>query len=132
MQISASLLDKFLLLPLAASLMMMADKGKVDAALTSGSATQVMLLAAATLVVAILAVLGTKIDRRCTEDYIYQILSNAALIAVVTAVMMNMAWGIVTVVDISMPRLTGQMMTGIVGFSWCTAYYWYRWRGVQP
>ncbi len=131
MRSTTGILDKVLILPAIASIMMIADTANDTASFSDGSPALVVAIIAATVVFALLAIVATKIDRRCAEDYAYQIVANAALIGLTTTVLINMVWLFALTFGSGLPTPSGQMMTGILTLSWCIGYYWYRFRGLQ-
>ncbi len=123
-------LDIFLILPVLASLMMISDVPDfAETAATLSPIARIAILVPAIVIIGLLAVMGSGLDRRCSEDYIFQLLANAALIGVIVTVMVNMAWGIAKLFYL-LPDLSGENMTGITVMSWCAGYYWYRLKGL--
>ena len=130
MKLKPGHIDLIFILPTLAAISMMSDQS--DFARTtielSGWA-QVIILVPATLLIAYLANIGAKIDRRCSEDYIMQLMAYAGLIAVITTIMVNMLWGLAALI-LELPDLTAENMAGVTAISWCIRYYWYRFPGI--
>lgn len=132
MKLSPGQLDIFLLLPLGASLMMISEapEAKTSATLNLTEWGQVAILGALALVLAFLVIKATAIDRRCQEEYVFQILANAALVGLGTMVLVNMLW-LIAILFMNAPEMTGNSMVGVGVFAWIASYYWYRWRGFE-
>lgn len=131
MKLSPQRLDMFLVLPLGASLLMIgeaAKEGAVSHIFTSWE--QAGLLGIGTLVLVFLVAKATAFDRRCSEEYIFQLIANAALVGLGCMAIVNVIWLLATKFY-AIPELTGQNMTGIAMLAWILAYYWYRMRGLQ-
>ncbi|WP_284125405.1 hypothetical protein [Parerythrobacter aestuarii] len=85
------------------------------------------------LLMAIVGFLVTRLaalDRRGTEEYSFQLISSAALVAVATTLFVGFIWSS----DLLLSRwlgtpTTGQMMALLLG-SWSVGYFTYRFRGV--
>lgn len=124
-------LDWFIALPLLASLAMIAE---IDAprdsvlALTS-LAKGAILIGLAAVICAIVAA-SSAIDRRCSEEYAFQIMANAALVAFATTMLVDLAW-VIGEKTWDFPELASDNILGILTFSWALSYYWFRLRGIS-
>lgn len=124
-------LDIFLILPALAGLTMIADGPKtLHEVIALTPMIQTLLLIGGTIIAAVLAVFGSNLDRRCAEDYLFQILANAAHIAVIVTVLVNMFW-LLAMLAFHLPHMTGQNLCGVLVLGWCFGYYWFRLRGVK-
>lgn len=83
-------------------------------------------------VISIVMVFLSKFDRRCTEDYTFQLMANAALIAVVTMLFFHM----LSTFD-ALNTLTGLRelqrddFMAITIMSWSAAYFIYQRKGLK-
>lgn len=122
--------DIFFIFPGLASLPMMADgPGLSEPLITLSPIPQVIILALLGSLIASFIVFASAIDRKCTEDYLYQIISNASLVGVATAMLINMFWLLATSIW-GITELSGQNMAGVTLFGWIVGYYWFRFRGI--
>lgn len=84
-----------------------------------------------TSIMALYAVWGAKFDRRCAEDYVFQLVTNAALIAVITAMMSHAIWDFSMLNERGLPKPTSGDIMGVLMLSWAMGYGFYRARGVN-
>lgn len=82
-----------------------------------------------TSLMALYAVWGAKFDRRCAEDYVFQLITNAALIAVITCIMSHAIWDMSFLNERGLPKPTSGDMLGIMVLSWAMGYGFYRLKG---
>ncbi|EAQ28665.1 hypothetical protein NAP1_13738 [Erythrobacter sp. NAP1] len=130
MKMTVNRLDKFLVLPLIASLVMIAEiDAPMEQAIKLSSLIKGVALGGATLAMALIVAAATAIDRRCSEDYIFQILANAALVALTATMMINLFWVLGEKV-VGLPELASDNILGVVTLSWVISYYWFRVRGI--
>ncbi len=87
------------------------------------------LLIGATLLLSAVATLGAKLDRRHLDDYQFQMVTNGAVIGIITTIFVNMVWEIGK--DILPPITSDDLMAVMIG-SWSLGYFFYRWRGLNP
>ncbi|MEM1133689.1 MAG: hypothetical protein AAGH53_12210 [Pseudomonadota bacterium] len=83
-------------------------------------------------ILSFVVVILSRFDRRCTEDYTFQLMANAALVAVTTLLFFN----IITTLDFlrdltGLRELYGDDLVGITMLSWATAYFIFQRRGLQ-
>lgn len=131
MKLTPGKLDVFLVLPLGAALLMIGEAAKEQAAVHSFTPwEQTAMLGAGTLILVLLVVKATAFDRRCSEEYIFQLMANAALVAMGCMALVNVIW-LLAVKFFAIPELTSQNITGIAILAWILSYYWYRLRGVS-
>ncbi len=122
--------DILFILAGVASLPMMADgPSKIEPLITLTPLPQGLILAFIGSLVASFVVFASAIDRKCTEDYLYQIISNASLVGIATALLINMFWLLASSIW-GLHELSGQNMAGITLFGFIVGYYWFRFRGV--
>jgi hypothetical protein len=130
MKLTVRTVDWFLFLPLVAGLVMIAE---FDA--PSPDAVELSVVAKAiglTFVTAILAVAvaaASALDRRCSEDYLFQIMANAALVAFAATMLVNLVWVIGEKV-LDLPELASDNIIGVNTLAWVLAYYWFRVKGL--
>ncbi len=113
-----------------ASLVMMADgPSKSEPLIILSPVPQVMILALIGSLMASFIVFVSAIDRKCTEDYLHQIISNASLVGISTALLINVVWLLGSSIW-GLPELSGQNMAGITLFGFIIGYFWFRIRGI--
>lgn len=130
MKTSVARMDWLLPLPMLASLLMISEVEPLrENAVVLTTLELGGILTGATLALALLVVIMSSVDRRCSEDYAFQVAASAALVSLGTTVLINLFW-VLSMKFSSMPSLSGENMVGVAVLSWCLAYYWYRWRGI--
>ncbi len=131
MKMGISRLDWFLVLPLFASAVMIAeiDPTRVSA-ISITQWEQAGILVPITLMVSLLVAIGAAIDRRCSEEYLFQIMASAALVGVATSMFVHMFW-IIGIKIFALPDMAAENMVGVTTFAWIAAYYWFRFRGLS-
>ncbi|MBV7265411.1 hypothetical protein [Erythrobacter ani] len=123
-------LDWFFILPLFASATMIAEiDGPRESVTTITQFTQGAILVPATLVIAMAVAAGSAIDRRCSEEYMYQVLANSALVAVGTTMLVNLFW-VIGMKAFDLPDMSAENMVGVTVLALVLSYYWFRWRGI--
>ena len=90
----------------------------------------VAILAPAVAVIAFLLTLGSEIDRRCAEDYVYQIVANAALVAVTTTLLSYFAWALSAGLGIGLRPPLSDDFVALLLLSWATGWFTIRARGL--
>lgn len=130
MKLSPQRLDWLLALPLIAGITMIAETGNArETAVDIGPWAQ----GAALLILGVIISLGvaamSAIDRRCSEEYVFQVMANAALVAFASTALINMIWAMAALA-FNLPQTSGQNITGVLMISWVLGYYWFRWRGI--
>jgi len=85
----------------------------------------------ATAIIALLATWGTNMDRRCAEDYVFQLITNAAVIAVVSTMFVHLIWDMSFLNEMGLPKPESSDAVGVMMLSWAFGYYFYRFRGVK-
>jgi hypothetical protein len=130
MRISPGKLDVVLIVPLIATLMMVGDEPARESVTWGLSPfAQAATLGVATALLALFVVKATSLDRRCSEEYIFQVMANAALVALGTMALFNLFW-LIAMKFYPLPELAGTNMVGITILAWILSYYWYRFRGM--
>ena len=86
------------------------------------------LLTGAMVLFSALATLGAKLDRRHLDDYMFQMVANGAVIAIITTILVNMVWEIASG---SLPPITRNDLVAVMMGSWSLGYFFYRWRGLN-
>ncbi|WP_438730758.1 hypothetical protein ACR9YC_05115 [Parasphingorhabdus sp. DH2-15] len=77
-------------------------------------------------------VIASNLDRRCTEDYTFQLMANAAQVAVITMLALNLLSSFDFLNELTgLRELQKDDMIGITLVSWATAYFIFRQRGLK-
>lgn len=130
MRMSVQRLDWFFILPIFASIIMIAEIDPPrDPAIQWGEWVQGGVLVAATVVVSVLIAIGAAIDRRCSEEYTFQILANASLVAVASMALINLFW-LIGVKAFDLPDMSSENMVGVTMLAMVLSYYWFRLKGI--
>lgn len=130
MRISPGKLDVVLIVPLIATLMMVGDEPARESVTWGLSPfAQAAILGVATALLALFVAKATSFDRRCSEEYIFQVMANAALVALGTMALFNLFW-LIAMKFYPIPELAGTNMVGITILAWILSYYWFRFRGM--
>lgn len=86
------------------------------------------LLMGSMVILSALATLGAKLDRRHLDDYMFQMVANGAVIAIITTIFVNMIWEVGS--DL-LPAITRDDLVAVMMGSWSLGYFFYRWRGLN-
>jgi hypothetical protein len=95
------------------------------------------LASAITLVVAVpilsfLLAIGSNVDRHCAEDYSFQLMANAAIVALGTMLFCNLLASIDLITDaIGLREIVREDMVGITMMSWASAYFYFQRKGLK-
>ena len=89
---------------------------------------KIAFLVGAMVALSAIATVGAKLDRRHLDDYLFQMISNGAVIGIITTLLVNMVWEIGN--EILPPITTDDLMAVMLG-SWSLGYFFYRWRGLN-
>ncbi|MEP0189504.1 MAG: hypothetical protein ABJP70_02490 [Erythrobacter sp.] len=131
MKMGINRLDWFLVLPLLASGTMIAEIDPPrESVLSISQWEQAGILVPITLIISLLVAIGAAIDRRCSEEYLFQIMANSALVGVASSMFVHLAW-VIGVKVYDLPDMAAENMVGVTMFSLITAYYWFRFRGIS-
>ncbi|MFU7526969.1 hypothetical protein [Qipengyuania sp. ASV99] len=123
-------LDWFLILPFISALVMVAEIDAPRAVLIEiGPWAKGAVLAAMALAASVIVAAASAIDRRCTEEYAFQIMANAALVALAATMLVHLGW-IIAKKALGLPELDSDNIIGIMVIGWVTSYYWFRLRGI--
>lgn len=87
------------------------------------------LLIGATIALSAIATVGARLDRKHLDDYMFQMVANGAVIAIITTILVNMIWEIGSGL---LPVLTRDDLIAVMMGSWSLGYFFYRWRGLNP
>ncbi|MEE9432871.1 MAG: hypothetical protein V3V15_01355 [Sphingorhabdus sp.] len=85
----------------------------------------------ATAIFSLLAAWGANMDRRCGEDYVFQLIANAAVVAVTTTMLAHVVWDLNVLNGLGLPKPASGDMVGVMMLSWAFGYYFYRFRGLK-
>lgn len=86
---------------------------------------KIIALAGLTLIVAFIATLAAAMDRRKVEDYYFQLMTNGAIVGIVTTLFVNLVW------DLLYGPLRGDDVIAVMLASWSLGYFFYRVRGLN-
>lgn len=86
-------------------------------------------LMVASAVGALVVAAASELDRRCSEEYVFQIMANAALVGLGATMLVNLGWVIGEKV-LNLPEMASDNIIGVAVLSWVLAYYWFRLRGI--
>lgn len=89
---------------------------------------KVALLIGAVLLLSAIATVGAKLDRKHLDDYMFQMVANGAVIAIVTTLLVNMIWEMGSAI---LPPITRDDLIAAMMGSWSLGYFFYRWRGLN-
>lgn len=81
-----------------------------------------------TFLLSSVATIVAALDRRGTDDYHFQLMANGAIIAVLAAIFVNLAWLMAAPV---LGTMTAPIMIGILLLAWSLGYFLGRWRGIN-
>jgi len=131
MKMTIGRLDWFLVMPLAASTLMIAEIDPPrETFITITQWEQAAILVPITLLLSVLVAIGSAIDRRCNEEYLFQIMANAALVGVASSMLVHLIWIIgITVYDL--PDMSAENMVGVTMLALILSYYWFRFKGIS-
>ncbi|WP_164116730.1 hypothetical protein [Sphingorhabdus sp. Alg239-R122] len=85
----------------------------------------------ATLLFSLIATKAADLDRRCAEEYAFQMLANAAVIAVITTMFTHVIWDMSVLNDMGLPKPSSGQIIGVLVLSWAAGYAIYRIRGIK-
>ena len=92
----------------------------------------IAVLLALPLILAVLLALSSKADRRCADDYGYQLLAAGAMVGMFTMMIASVVWSLDFLSDeVGVRGMRGQdqMAVGLIG--WGVAYFTFRTRGLK-
>ena len=84
---------------------------------------KIAILAGLTLAATFAVTIGAALDRRKTEDYFFQMITNGAFVGIVATMLVNFVW------DILYGPLLGDDLIAVMLASWSLGYFFYRARG---
>ena len=123
-------LDWFLLVPAAAALLMITEiDAPREVSVQLDWLAKGAILAGLTVVASVLVAVASAIDRRCTEEYLFQVLANAALVSMAATMLVNLAW-VIAKKALGLPELDSDNIVGILTLGWVISYYWFRLKGI--
>lgn len=90
-----------------------------------------LVLCATVIALTLLSCLTSRLDHRYADDYLFQLLSQSAMIALVAIILVAVAKDLVLLPVFGGPQTTLMTITVIpvVGVSWATGYFYLRLRG---
>ena len=86
---------------------------------------KILAVSGLTLVVAFIATYAAAMDRRKVEDYFFQLMTNGAIVGIITTLFVNLAW------DLLYGPLMGDDLIAVMLASWSLGYFFYRIRGLN-
>ena len=130
MKMTIGRLDWFLVLPLAASALMIAEIDPPrESFITVAQWEQAAILVPITLVLSVMVAIASAIDRRCSEEYLYQIMANSALVGVASTMLVHLCW-VIGIKMFDLPDLSAENMVGVSMLALILSYYWFRLTGI--
>ena len=130
MKMTVQRLDWLLVLPLAAAIAMLTEFDTArDTVIEMGPWLKAGVLGSLAVILSIAVAAGSAIDRRCTEDYLFQLMANAALVAIAATMLVNLAW-VIGEKAFALPELASDNLLGVLILAWVVSYYWFRARGI--
>ncbi|MEM1050878.1 MAG: hypothetical protein AAGI28_02170 [Pseudomonadota bacterium] len=130
MKLNIRWLDWFFVLPVLAGITLVAEIDPPrDVKLVINGWVQGGMLLSATLLISLMVAITAAIDRRCSEEYAFQILANAALVAFASTMFVNLLWGIGAKV-FELPEISAENLVGVMTLSLVFSYYWFRVKGI--
>ena len=131
MKVTIGRLDWFLVLPMAASALMIAEIDPPRASFVQiAQWEQAAILVPITLVLSILVAIASAIDRRSSEDYLFQIMANSALVGVASSMLVHLCW-VIGIKIFDLPDLSAENMVGVTMLALILSYYWFRFKGIS-
>ena len=132
-KISVGKLDILMLVMVAAGVTLLFDgpDKATTHVVTISIAAKAGLALLATALTALLATWGADMDRRCAEDYAFQLIANAAVIAVITTMFVHLIWDMNFLNEMGLPKPASGDIIGVMMLSWAFGYYFYRARGLK-
>ena len=130
MKMTIGRLDWFLVLPLAASALMIAEIDPPrESFITVAQWEQAAILVPITLVLSVMVAVASAIDRRCSKEYLYQIMANSALVGVASTMLVHLCW-VIGIKMFDLPDLSAENMVGVSMLALILSYYWFRLKGI--
>lgn len=130
MKVSVNKLDWFLILPFIAGLAMIAEIDPPrETVVAIGPWLQLALAGTLAAMVSLIVAAASALDRRCTEEYVFQILANASLVAFASTMLVHLFW-VIGAKTLNLPDPSGENVVGIITVAWATSYYWFRAKGL--
>ena len=86
------------------------------------------LLIGAMVALSAMATVGAKLDRKHLDDYMFQMVANGAVIAIITTMLVNMIWEVGSGI---LPPITRDDLISVMMGSWSLGYFFYRFRGLN-
>lgn len=130
MRLNVQRLDWFFILPIFASITMIAEIDPPrETVITLSYWAQGGILVAITAVMSLVIAIASAVDRRCSEEYTFQILANASLVAVASTSLINLVW-LIGVKAMDLPDMSGENTVGVMILAMIVSYYWFRLKGI--
>lgn len=88
-------------------------------------------MCATVIAVSLLSCLTSRLDHRYADDYLFQLLSQSAMIALIAIILVTIVRDIVLLPIFGAPPTSLAIITVIpvIGVAWATGYFFLRWRG---
>lgn len=103
----------------------------VVTATTGGSLIQTTAAIVGTAIVTLLVIVGAKFDRRCAEDYAFQMMAHAAFVAIPTSLIVHAIWDLRVLNRAGFAPPTSSDLIGVILVAWACAYAGYRIKGLN-
>lgn len=97
-----------------------------------GTWGEVALALGATALLTLLTLWGSRFDRRCAEDYAFQMMAHAAFVAIPATLLVHALWNFRLLNRAGLSTPTSGDIVGVMLISWAVAYAGYRIKGLNP
>lgn len=99
---------------------------------STGPARDIASLLGGAMALAWLLAIGTSADRRCADDYAWQLLASGALVGMVTMIVASAFWGLDFLPDsLGIRGMRGQDQMAIGMVAWAVGYFTFCVRGLR-
>jgi hypothetical protein len=94
--------------------------------------TSAVILILAVPVISYLVALGSNVDRHCAEDYSFQLMANAALVALATMVFFSLIGKLDFLLElIGLREIQANDLVGITLMSWAVSFFYFQRKGLK-
>lgn len=99
---------------------------------STGPARDISLLLGGSLVLAWILAFGTSADRRCADDYAFQLLASGSIVGMFTMIIASVFWALDFLPDaLGIRGMRGQDQMAIGMVAWAVGYFTFRIRGLK-
>ena len=105
---------------------------KLSLQASTDSARDIVLLLVGSLALGWLLAVGTSADRRCSEDYAFQLLASGALVGMLATILASVVWALDFLPEaLGLRGMRGQDQMAIGMIAWAVGYFTFRIRGLK-